>query len=204
LNNLEEMNAMDGLRKFCVLTALVGVASTMYGREVNAQGTAVSGVPANSGGMGMGLGMGMGMLPMMYAMNPTATLSPTDAAALGSQGQGTGVLGANGMNGIYRNPMATPLLYSSLYPMGGSQATALMLASQTGMMGIGSGQLSGVRPGNAQSRARSVQQTTAQTRGKASQPGGLATRYFNRTATISRYPQSFYKRDNRYYPQVGR
>jgi hypothetical protein len=137
-------------------------------------------------------------------MNPTASLSPTDAAALGSQGQGTGALGANGMNGIFRNPMASPLLYSSLYPMGGTQATALMLASQTGMMGIGSGQLSGVRPGNTQSRARSAQQTTAQTRGKASQPGGLATRYFNRTATISRYPQSYYKRDSRYYPQVGR
>jgi hypothetical protein len=197
---------MDGLRKFCVLSAVV-VATTTGGREVNAQGTAVTGNSAtalNSSGLGMGMGMGMGMLPMMYAMNPTASLSPTDAAALGSQVQGTGALGANGMNSVFRNPMASPLLYSSLYPMGGSQATALMLASQTGMLGIGSGQLSGVRPGNAQSRARSAQQTNAQTRGKASQPGGLATRYFNRTATISRYPQSYYKRDNRYYPQVGR
>ena len=95
----------------------------------------------------MGMGMGMGLLPMMYAMNPTASLSPTDAAALGTQGQGTGSLGPNGMNGIFRNPMAAPLLYSSLYPMIGNQTGALMLANQAGMMGIGSGQLSGVRPG---------------------------------------------------------
>ena len=34
-------------------------------------------------GMGMGMGGGMGLMPMLYAMNPTASLSPTDAAALG-------------------------------------------------------------------------------------------------------------------------
>jgi hypothetical protein len=205
---------MDGLRKFFVLAAFVGVASIMCGRELNAQGTAVAGYPAttlNGGGMGMGMGTGMGMgmgmgyLPMMYAMNPTASLSPTDAAALGTQGQGTGSVGANGMNSIFRNPMASPMLYSGLYPVGGNQAAALMLANQAGMLtGIGSGQLSGVRPGNAQSRARSGQQPAAKSRGTASQPGGLATRYFNRTATVNRYPQSFYKRENRYYPQVGR
>jgi hypothetical protein len=155
--------------------------------------------------MGMGMGMGMGYLPMMYAMNPTASLSPTDAAALGTQGQGIGSFGANGMNNIFRTPAASPLLYGGLYPMGGNQAGALMLANQAGMLtGIGSGQLSGVRPGNAQSRARAGQQTAAKSRGTTSQPGGLATRYFNRTATVNRYPQSYYKRDNRYYPQVGR
>ncbi len=30
------------------------------------------------------------IMPMMYAMNPTASLSPTDAAALGMQGRGNG------------------------------------------------------------------------------------------------------------------
>ena len=38
-------------------------------------------------GMGMGMG-GMGLMPMMSAMNPSASLSPTDAAALGMQGPG--------------------------------------------------------------------------------------------------------------------
>ena len=56
--------------------------------------------------MGMGMGMGgMGIMPMMSAMNPSASLSPTDAAALGMQGSGNG-LGMNPMNGVFMNPMA--------------------------------------------------------------------------------------------------
>jgi hypothetical protein len=189
------------------LASFACTALIVCGRDARAQGTAVAGYPATTSplnGGGTGMGMGMGLLPMMYAMNPTASLSPTDAAALGAQGQGTGSFGPNGMNGMFRNPMAAPLLYSSLYPMTPNQTGALMLATQAGMMGIGSGQLSGVRPGNAQSRGRSAQPTAAKPRGTASQPGGLATRYFNRTATVNRYPQSYFKRENRYYPQVAR
>ena len=98
--------------------------------------------------MGMGLGMGMGYLPFMYAMNPTASLSPTDAAALGTQGRGNGSLGANGMNSVFNNPMATPFLYNGLFPGGGNQAAALMLANQAGMLGMAAGQLSGVPAGH--------------------------------------------------------
>jgi len=198
---------MDGLRNCFVLASFACAALIMSGQDVKAQGTAVAGYPATTSslnGGGMGMGMGMGFLPMMYAMNPTASLSPTDAAALGTQGQGTGSLGANGMNSMFRNPMAAPMLYSGLYPMSGNQAGALMLANQAGMLGVAAGQLSGVRPGNAQSRGRSGLQTAAKPRGTASQPGGLATRYFNRTATVNRYPQSYFKRANRYYPQVAR
>jgi hypothetical protein len=203
---------MDGLHDCFVLALFVSAAFIVGGQDANAQGTAVAGYPAatasmNGGGMGnglIGMGMGMGYLPMMYAMNPTASLSPTDAAALGQQGQGTGSFGPNGMNGIFRNPMAVPLLSSGLYPMSGTQAGALMLANQAGMLGIGSGQLSGVRPVNAQSRARSGKQTADKPRGTSSQPGGLATRYFNRTVTMNRFPQSYYKRENHYYPQVAR
>jgi hypothetical protein len=198
---------MDSLRNRFVLASFACAALIVCGRDARAQGTAVAGYPATTSplnGGGTGMGMGMGLLPMMYAMNPTASLSPTDAAALGAQGQGTGSFGPNGMNGMFRNPMAAPLLYSSLYPMTPNQTGALMLATQAGMMGIGSGQLSGVRPGNAQSRGRSAQPTAAKPRGTASQPGGLATRYFNRTATVNRFPQSYFKRENRYYPQVAR
>jgi hypothetical protein len=197
---------MDSLRNPFVLASFACTALIVCGPDARAQGTAVAGYPATTSplnGGGTGMGMGMGLLPMMYAMNPTASLSPTDAAALGAQGQGTGSFGPNGMNGMFRNPMAAPLLYSSLYPMTPNQTGALMLATQAGMMGIGSGQLSGVRPGNAQSRGRSAQPTAAKPRGTASQPGGLATRYFNRTATVNRYPQSYFKRENRYYPQVA-
>ena len=202
---------MDGLRNGFALASLACAVLIVSGRDLRAQGTAVAGYPAttsplNGGGTGMGMGMvmGMGYLPMMYAMNPSASLSPTDAAALGAQGQGAGSFGPNGMNAMFRNPMAAPLLYSSMYPMSPNQTGALMLASQAGMLGIGAGQLSGVRPGNAQSLSRSAQQTAAKSRGTSSQPAGLATRYFNRTATVNRYPQSYSKRDNRYYPQVAR
>lgn len=198
---------MDGLRNCCIFASLACAALIVSGRDLKAQGTAVAGYPAtslNGGGMGMGLGMGMGYLPFMYAMNPTASLSPTDAAALGTQGRGNGSLGANGMNSVFNNPMATPFLYNGLFPGGGNQAADLMLANQAGMLGMAAGQLSGARPGTAQSRGRTTPQTAAKPRGTASQPGGLASRYFNRTATINRFPQSYYKRENRYYPQVAR
>ena len=62
-------------------------------------------------GMGMGMGMGgMGLMPMMSAMNPTASLSPTDAAALGMPAPNNGGMGMNGMNGVFMNPMAAPYL----------------------------------------------------------------------------------------------
>jgi hypothetical protein len=174
-------------------------------RDVEAQGTAVPGYPTTTSPMGdVSMGMGMGMLPLMYAMNPTASLSPTDAAALGMQGQGNAGLGANGMNSVFRNPMAAPYLFGNVYPISPSDMATMMLARQVGMTGIGSGQLSGVRPGAGPSRGRSAQQPTAKSRGSASQPGGLAARYFNRPTRASRYPQSYYTRQNRYYPQVTR
>ncbi len=64
--------------------------------------------------------MGMGLMPMMYAMNPTASLSPTDAAALGMQARAMGI-GANGMNGVFLNPMAASLSRQWLYPMSSNQ-----------------------------------------------------------------------------------
>jgi hypothetical protein len=198
---------MNGLRNCCFFASFACAALIVSGRDVKAQGTAVAGYPAttlNGGGMGMGMGMGMGYLPFMYAMNPTASLSPTDAAALGAQRQSNGFFGANGMNTVFNNPMATPFLYNGLFPGGGNQTAALMLANQAGMLGMAAGQLSGARQGNAQSRGRSAQQTAAKPRGSAAQPGGLASRYFNRSATINRFPQSYYKRENRYYPQVAR
>jgi hypothetical protein len=154
------------------------------------------------GGMGMG---GMGLMPMMSAMNPTAALSPTDAAALGTSGPSNG--GANGMNGVFMNPMAAPYLLG--YPMSNTQIGAMMLSNQAATGGLGSGQLSGVRPGPGQSKAR-TKQAAAKAKGTTATPGGLAARYFNRTtsvnrpAHVSRVPQSFYTRQNRYYPQVAR
>jgi hypothetical protein len=157
--------------------------------------------------MGTGMG-GMGLMPMMYAMNPTASPSPTDAAALGMQTPtSNGALGANAMNGMFMNPMAAPYLFG--YPMTDTQIGGMMLMNQMNNGGIGSGRLSGVRPGPTQPKGKAIK-PTADKRGSASTPAGLASRYFNRTIStnrpvnVSRIPQGFYARPSRYYPQVTR
>ena len=82
--------------------------------------------------------------------------------------------------------------------------------NQMGMLGIGSGQMSGVRPGAGPARGRTKQQLPRSRGARRRTPGGLAARYFNRTISVnrpvnvSRIPQSYYTRQNRYYPQVAR
>jgi hypothetical protein len=209
---------MTSLRDRCVLAAWIGLFLVVACGELNAQTStaaaastaattaATSGTGALTGsGMGMGMG-GMGLMPMMSAMNPSASLSPTDAAALGMQGPGTN-LGMNPMNAVFMNPMAAPYLLG--YPMSSNQIGAMMMMNQMGASGLGSGQLSGVRPGVNQARSR-VKQPPAKTKSTTTTPGGLASRYFNRTvsvnrpANVNRIPQNYYTRQNRYYPQVAR
>ncbi len=133
-------------------------------------------------------------------------------------------LGGGGQSNMFNNPWAAPMLYGTMYGMGanptGSSSTQtgamlnpmglssnqmgmMMLASTPGMMGFGSGQLSGVRPG-AGPQGTASQRSGAQARGSASQPGGLAARYFNRTTKTSRIPQSYFNRQTRYFPASGR
>ena len=214
---------MTSLRDRCVLAAWIGLSLVVACGELQAQSStagagstaasnaATTGTGALSGsGMGMGMGGmgmgGMGLMPMMSAMNPSASLSPTDAAALGMQSPGAG-LGMNPMNGVFMNPMAAPYLLG--YPMSANQIGGMMMMNQMGANGLGSGQLSGVRPGANQARSR-VKQPPAKTKGTTTTPGGLASRYFNRTvsvnrpANVNRIPQNYYTRQNRYYPQVTR
>jgi hypothetical protein len=161
--------------------------------------------------MGMGFG-GMGFMPMAYGMFNPPSLSRTDAAALNMTPQsatGFGVM--NPSTNIFANPFAAPMVYGSMagspYGMTQRQAGLMMLAgsSQAMLGGVGSGQLSGVRPGSrGQAKGQTTQRTAARTPGTSSTPGGLAARYFNRTAPSSRYPQSFYNRQTRYFPQITR
>lgn len=157
-------------------------------------------------GLGTGMGGGMGLMPMLYATNPTASLSPTDAAALGMSTQNNRGMG---LNGLFLNPIAAQSLFGNGSSSSSNQIAAMMLANQMGATGIGSGQLSGVRPGVAQSKGQTKQQAT-KPRATMATPGGLAARYFNRTtavnrpANVSRVPQSYYTRQNRYYPQITR
>jgi hypothetical protein len=135
---------------------------------------------------------------------------------------------------MFNNPWASPMLYgtmmgmspnlssssasttgsssaqtassSSLNPMGLSpnQMGMMMLASTPQMMGMGSGQLSGVRPGAGPAQGTASQATVTRARVAAQQPGGLAAHYFGRTTKISRSPQSYFNRQTRYFPDSGR
>ncbi len=120
--------------------------------------------------------MGMGFVPMPYGMFGSPTLSPTDAAALGMPtptahrngdgddgagpdgnrwvrcGNGYGAAAAAASNNVFANPMSSPMLYGSMYPMTARQTGLMMLGNQVQMTGIGSGQLSGVRPGGTSRR----------------------------------------------------
>ena len=117
-------------------------------------------------------------------------------------------LGMNPMNGVFMNPMAAPYMLG--YPMSTNQIGAMMMMNQMGTSGVGSGQMSGVRPGAGQQRGRTKHSLPAKPPGTTATPGGLASRYFNRTtavnrpAKVSRIPQNYYARQNRYYPQVAR
>jgi hypothetical protein len=199
---------MEGEGNRLILATVACVAGLLALSEARAQSTAVAGYPTStstSPAMGMGMGMGMGFMP--YGMFGTTSPSATDAAALGMTGQSTGGMGMGGQtNNMFANPMLAPMLYGTASGMGQRQLGLMMLAGQSQMLGgIGSGQMSGVRPGvGGQSKGRTAQKTAAKPPGSAGRPGGLAARYFNRTTPVTRYPQSYYNRQSRYFPQVTR
>jgi hypothetical protein len=212
MNCLHDRRVWSALAVFSLVVAcsrdLRAQTAAATGTMATTTGTGTStGTGLGTGtGMGGGMGGGMGLMPMLYATNPTASLSPTDAAALGMSTQNNRGMG---LNGILLNPMASPYLFGNGAASSGNQMAAMMLANQMGAGGIGSGQLSGVRPGPGQAKGL-TKQPAAKSRGTTATPGGLAVRYFNRTTSVnrpvnvSRVPQSFYTRQNRYYPQVSR
>jgi hypothetical protein len=189
---------------------MVSLAVLCHCPDGVAQGTAVAGYPATTSrgagiGMNMGMDTGMGFMPVPFGLFGSASLSPNDAAALGMTPSAAGTRIGAMPNNVFTNPMSASLLYGSNYPMTPRQTGLLMLAGQSQMLGIGSGQLSGVRPGAAAQRAgRSAQQANSKPRGSASEPGGLAARYFHRSAPITRYPQSYYSRQSHYFPAITR
>jgi hypothetical protein len=198
---------MDGKRVSRLWAAVMCAGALAPAIEARAQSAASASSASAANTNFQNMTMGMGFLPMP-GMFGSATPSATDAAALGMTGAQNGMMGMGGMattNSMFTNPMASPMLYGSMFPMGTSQRAAgmMMLAGQSQMLGIGSGQLSGVRPGGAPGRGRQAQ-PAVRNRGSSGIPGGLAARYFNRTAQRPRIPQGFYNRQNRHYPQVGR
>jgi hypothetical protein len=204
---------MKNLNERHVRVAIAACSLVLCCRDLKAQTTAATAATSaattgtgTSMGTGMGFGGGMGLMPMLYATNPTASLSPTDAAALGMSTQNNRGMG---MSALYLNPIAAQSLFGNGAASSSNQIAAMMLANQMGTTGIGSGQLSGVRPGVGRSKDQ-AKLAALKSRGTTATPGGLAMRYFNRTTSVNRpvnvrrIPQSYYTRQNRYYPQVAR
>jgi hypothetical protein len=118
------------------------------------------------------------------------------------------------------DPMGFGYVYGGVYggaaiPMTQAQAGLLMLSTSQRMLGLGNGQLSGVRPGAAKDsktgRSAGSQPTAAHTR-NSNIPGGQAARYFGRgngsptslqaQASTGR-SQPYYQRKMRYFPQTA-
>jgi hypothetical protein len=185
---------MDGSRNQLACLIFTCVAGVLTGQEALAQ-VPLSPITATPG-MGSP-GMGSGFFP-------NSTYGPSMATATGSTS--TPMLGTATQSAIFSNPLAAPFLLNSTSPSPNAQLGLLMLSNQQSGLGLGPQPLPGVRPappgGTRQSRARTQAQGMApKRRGSVMEPAGLASRYFNRTTTISSpHPQSYYNRQNRYYP----
>jgi hypothetical protein len=144
-------------------------------------------------------------------------LAPRGAWAQFGTGGAGGVPGASAATASlyanpYTNPVANPFLnpYMASFVQPGAQNTAqntamYFFAAQAQAGGIGSGQLSGVRPppGGARSSASSRAATaTARPQGETKAvrnsdiPGGGAARYFGRSTQPSAGPSSYFNRSN--------
>jgi hypothetical protein len=200
---------MNWLAMGCAIVLATGLEA----KAQSSAATAAQSAQAAANYQNMTMGAAAMTMPGMFG---SPTPSATDAAALGmGGGSGGGMMGMGGnANGNpFMNPMAAPFLYGSMLATTPSQTGItpqqtgmLMLAAQAQMLGLGSGQASGVRPGGMGAggvRARQMQ-NVAGARGTTRQPGGLAARYFNRTSKRPRIPQGFYNRPNQHYPQVVR
>jgi hypothetical protein len=99
------------------------------------------------------------------------------------------------------NPYMAPFIQSNP-----QDATLFLLNAQSMAGGLGSGQLSGVRPGPNTPRARSASAYTVEPRTirNSDIPGGGASRYFGRLRPNSGTDRSYYNHQGRYYSSSGR
>jgi len=158
--------------------------------------------------------------PYAFGAAPAApgTYGAAQAAASAAAATAANASAAASLNQsmVTPNPALDPLglnyvygpAYGSAVPMTGTQAGLTMLMMQQRMLGIGSGQLSGVRGGtstgtNGQASrngggAATSRAIAAHTR-DMNIPGGQAARYFNRSAPAVRNQPS-YQRTTRFFP----
>jgi hypothetical protein len=145
-------------------------------------------------------------------------------AATAAQASAAAQAAAANQSIVTPNPALDPLglnyVYGPAYggtavPMTGTQAGLSMLMMQQRMLGIGNGQLSGVRGGavsGAGARAAGLaprdggaatsRAIAAHTR-NMNIPGGQAARYFNRAGAPAVRNQPSFQRTTRFFPQTG-
>jgi hypothetical protein len=111
--------------------------------------------------------------------------------------------------GLYANPYTNPYVNPFLNPYmapftqaGPRDAALYFFAAQQAAGGIGSGQLSGVRPGPASARALATAarpQAEPSTVRTSDIPGAGAAHYFGRSYRPSAAADRYYNRQGRYY-----
>ncbi len=134
--------------------------------------------------------MGMGFLPMPGMFGTTAP-SAVDAAALGM----TAAAGRRGWNGDGRQHdehVHEPYGFAVPVCQHVSHVAAAVRDDDAGRagteLGLGSGLLSGVRPGGPALRGCGDGRCRPCEARHGASPGGLAARYFNRTSTRAAHP----------------
>ncbi len=151
---------------------------------------------------------GFGFMPQSVMGGATqgglGVVAVPSVTGVGTQ-QGTGVGSANAM---MMDPLGLNYVYGSAIPMTRAQAGLFLLSTQQRMLGLGNGQISGVRPAGQDPTGRKTGSspgtnlTAAHTR-NANIPGGRAARYFNRGTTTASGSQPHFKRQSRYFPQTA-
>jgi hypothetical protein len=125
-------------------------------------------------------------------------------------GRGTQSGSGTSIAGTAADPLGLSYIYGPAVPMTAGQAGLFMLSTQQRMLGLGNGQISGVRPGatpdaKAVRGARTTMEShpvEAHTK-NANVPGGQAARFFNRGGLATSRSRPYYNRQLRYFPQTG-
>jgi hypothetical protein len=196
---------MDGLGKWSRMVAFLGLI-----------GLSGVSVPAANGQTGAAGSSGLGLVPL-----------PSSSGGTGSMNFGiipmnvTGSTGTTGAAARALDPLGLGYVYGgAAMPMTNGQAGLSMLSASQRRLGIGNGQISGVRPAagatnqaaaglrGRKDRAGSDEgskPSTATYRRDANTPGGLAAGYFSRPKgqANATHRNSYYNRPLRYFPQRG-
>jgi hypothetical protein len=129
---------------------------------------------------------------------------PTTGGVASASSTGTTGLNANPFMNPYMNPFMNPYMTQSQMPPG--NAALYFIAAQQMNGGIGSGRLSGVRPGPAAPGMApgSIGKKAEEARqGGANVPGAGAARYFNRTYPTTLSTISQYHRPAKQFPSTA-